>query len=169
MNALNYKPLDFGDYKASQSQIKGDVATATKSNNGDKNSEIKKYFSFGAVCSHFERNLRRVHDGLNDLTIACNEVAKFETSNEVIDAVYEYFDDLEDYVEFICDDFADFEKEMKRVHPNKADIFKEAIPRLNSLTHLFAGVNQQVARQKTDVICMLLEKLPSKELAKRGK
>ena len=165
--AFKIDAIDLEAYKNSKKIINADVKSLNQ--NKDKATDDGKSISVIKVCGHFESHLLNVNNALNEVTITCNAAAaKKEVPNDVIDMVYNYFDELEDYVEFICQDFQHFSETVKKLRPNQSALSGQTGIRLNLVSTLFEYLEHNVARQKAAILGMLLDKLTPEQLEQRA-
>lgn len=159
--ALKAKAPDLRVYKVDKKAMRGDILEIEKS---DKNI----IFSVAVVCGHFERHLATVEKVINDLSKECANVAnKPSIPNDFIDQVYDVFDDIEAYIDFLCEDFADFSETVNKARPNKTGFSRRTQTRLNMVTYLFETLEEKFQRQRIAVLSLLMESLTAEQLSER--
>ena len=168
MLAFDAKHFDIDEYNSVDKQELNKEIESLKSVEGKTESAAKnRGIAILGICGHFAQNINRVRQELNKLTIECNKLRPEEIDNDLVDKVYQCFFLLEDYVEFICEDFEHFRKTMEAIDPERFPRLCETLPQLKSISDAFDAIEDMVSDQQIAVISMLYDQLSIEQIKAR--
>jgi hypothetical protein len=114
------------------------------------------------VCNHFKTSISNVENSLNTIISTCNII---EDDGAGMDFVYQSFDVLEDYVEFICDDFLDFKETVTSKVPVEKMPYKSNVT-FNLIGHRVSDLSKMVERNRVALLTMFVTQLSDEQLNK---
>lgn len=117
-----------------------------------------------SVCNHFKQGIVNVENILNKVITDCH--ACNSNYDKAVDAVYEVFDVLENFVDLICDDFGDFKDVVTSVIPKESLEHRCSID-FNLVEQRVSDLHKMLSRVRSQLLSRFMIKLTDSELKAR--
>lgn len=129
-----------------------------------ENSDV--YFAkIVTVCNHFKRGINNVEKALNSVIIASQGLRNDPDAGT--DFVYDVFEVLDDYVDYICGDFQDFKLTVTNIVVQELFAWRCSVD-FNLVEQRVSNLDKDVNRVRVELLSQFMNELSDEQLKNRA-